>query len=507
MKNLLIKIVTISILINLVFVDSSMSENIIMISPSRDFVSLLKNLKPGDIALFEKGTYDFGKPIELNIKGDSIHPIRIKSKEISEAKIIGNSGFILKLSSHVIIEGFTFVTTNGPAIKTENCNNIRITRNIFRLKEDKPSSWVIITGNDEYPDIVSSNNRIDHNLFENKKLLGNFITIEGTTKPIPKVSQFDIIDYNHFKNIGPRVENVLEAIRVGSSEYTFSRGNTLIEKNLFERCDGDPEIVSIKSSNNIIRYNTFRECLGVLSLRHGNSNLVEGNFFIGNNRIGSFLDSTGKKWQIGTGGVRFCGDSMIIVNNYFEGLTGTGWDAPMAIINGNADYDMNLPLTKHYRIRFAVVAYNTFVNNIHGIEIGYTGENFQGNYWDLPPKDVVIANNIIYGSKKTAIRVFTNPINAIWRNNIYYPPDPMKVIGYDYKDFIIENPHLKKFKFFQLDKNSSAVNRADKDVFIIKYDIEGQQRDLNPDIGADEYSQEKKKNFPLTSKDVGPFKK
>lgn len=78
---------------------------------------------------------------------------------------------------------------------------------------------------------------------------------------------------------------------------------------MFHHCNGEVEVVSIKSSDNIIRNNVFLECRGILALRHGNRNLVEGNAFIGNG-----LPCTG--------GVRVVNEGHIIKGNLFYGLKG-----------------------------------------------------------------------------------------------------------------------------------------------------------------------------------------
>jgi len=54
----------------------------------------------------------------------------------------------------------------------------------------------------------------------------------------------------------------------------------VVESNLFDRCDGELEIISSKSCENVYRHNTFLDCAGMLTLRHGNRCTVEGNFFI-----------------------------------------------------------------------------------------------------------------------------------------------------------------------------------------------------------------------------------
>ena len=267
-------------------------------------------------------------------------------------------------------------------LKLQASNNIRITRNIFRLVETTSLKWVIIGGVWNDPNAVSHHNRIDHNLFENKSFAGNYITIDGSGDPVYLSSQYDLIDHNHFRNIGPRIVNEMETIRVGWSELSRSSGFTTIENNLFENCDGDPEIISVKTCDNIVRYNTFISSQGTLCLRHGDRTTVNGNYFFGEGKDG-------------TGGIRFYGDDHKIYNNYFEGLTGTIWDAALTITNGDADYSSSTNWSKHFRPRNAVIAFNTFVNNLHNIEIGYTNN---GNY-TKPPSNNLIANNVVQGSQ------------------------------------------------------------------------------------------------------------
>lgn len=384
----------------------------------KELRSAMEKAVPGTSIILSDGTYDCDGDVNITMRAVRERPLKIFADHRGKATFTGNSHFVLTSAEYVIIEGLNFESTDGPAVELRACSNIRITRNTFHLKETKRNSWILITGIAGDSVRLSSHNRIDHNIFENKSQLGNFITIEGTIRAKPQVSQYDRIDHNLFTDIGPRVENVLEAIRVGAAEYSLSSGFAVIEDNLFERCDGDPEYISIKSSDDTIRNNTFRECLGSLSLRHGNRNTVEGNFILGNGRTGSFLDSTGRTWTLGTGGIRFYGNGMRILNNYFEGLTGRRWDATFAMTSGNAEYGDGQPLTKHFRIHDATIANNIFVNNRSNFEIGYDGEGFQGNWWRLPPMDLHIQNNIIIGSKDTLITIFAPPVNSRWENNI-----------------------------------------------------------------------------------------
>ena len=475
------------------------------VSTASELRQALSAVEPGDTIVCAEGQLDLNGDLAITRSGEAGKPVVLRSKNIGKTEIVGKSRFTLDAVSHVVVEGFVFFSTEGPAFELKSCSNVRITRNTFHLKETTKSSWVMITGSKSKSGMLSQRNRVDHNLFEHKSQLGNFITIEGTRTPSYQVSQYDIIDHNHFRDIGPRAENVLEAIRIGSSDFSLSSGHTLLEKNLFQRCDGDPEYISIKSSDNITRHNTFRECLGSLSLRHGNRNTVDGNFILGNGRTGSFTDSTGKTWTLGTGGVRFCGDSMVIVNNYCEGLTGSKWDAPLAITGGDAEYGDGQKLTKHHRSRYATIAFNTFVNNRSGIEVGYHGDGFQGNWWRMPPVGIAIANNLIIGAGDTLVKFFSSPINSTWEGNIAFAMDGAVVSAASISGVRVVNPMLvRQDGIWRITKKSPALDGATGSFPIVTHDIDGQLRGEAKDVGADEFSALPSVNRPLTAEDVGP---
>ena len=87
------------------------------------------------------------------------------------------------------------------------------------------------------------------------------------------------IDHNYFGSRPELGENGGETIRVGTSTYSRTSSKTLIENNIFRGCNGESEIISNKSGDNIYRNNLFIESEGTLTLRHGNNALVENNVF------------------------------------------------------------------------------------------------------------------------------------------------------------------------------------------------------------------------------------
>ena len=91
----------------------------------------------------------------------------------------------------------------------------------------------------------------------------------------------------------------MEAIRIGWSALSLTNGYTVLEYNLFEECDGDPEIVSVKSCKDTVRYNTFRRCQGTGTLRHGDGSVLHDDFFRGEGKYGTGGDrSYARKHQM-----------------------------------------------------------------------------------------------------------------------------------------------------------------------------------------------------------------
>lgn len=441
------------------------------------------SLRPGDIIELTEGNYDTDG-ITVTAKGTAQKPIIIRSQNRSDANLSGGSFFTLKEAEYVIIEDFEFSSAVYTAIKLEACNNIVIRRNTFHLSEsaDSRGKWVLIGGAWDDATKLSHHNVIEYNLFEEKHRPGNYITIDGGSN----VSQNDIIRYNYFKNIGPRIENEMEAIRIGVSGISLTDGFTLIEHNLFEGCDGDPEIISIKSCKDTVRYNTFIECQGTVCLRQGNGSVVDGNFFFGNGKAG-------------TGGVRLYSRDHIIVNNYFQDLTGETWDAVITLTNGDI---ISGEKNAHWQIQNAKILNNTIVNTKAPFEIGYPGSD---NSWGKVPVDCRIAGNIIFKSVNPPVVYKSIPGSFVWENNIYYDTVSIKSVeNLNSSQIQIADPGIENSAGFYKPQNSGLA-AAYLNTLNWPTDIQGLKRTLPSDAGAAETTASGLlKNRPLTASDVGP---
>ncbi len=461
------------------------------VSNADDFEDICEDetLRPGDIIELANGTYDPGSISIQDMAGLPGEPIIIRAANVGQAVIAGESYFNLRRAEYIQIEGFHFTSDRYTVIKLEACNNIRVTRNTFQLTETEGESgkWVYIGGVWDDDTILSHHNRIDHNVFRDKHELGNFITIDGGDN----VSQHDRIDHNYFYNIGPRHDNEMEAIRVGWSQLSLTDGFTVIEYNLFEDCDGDPEIISIKSCKDTVRYNTIKSSQGTVSLRHGDGSVVHDNYFLGE----------GKE---GTGGVRLYARNHKIYNNYFEGLTGYRWDAAITLTNGDTDTGS---LSSHWRIDNVTIAHNTLVNNFSNIEIGYGRAD---NSWSREPRNVTMVNNLVVGGQGDLIEIINEPSNFTWEGNIMYPQNGfalgMTATSEEINqiDPLLEYGATANDSMWFLSSMSPAINASPTSYPGIYQDIHGQERTLSSDVGADEYSTTSILRPPLSVENVGP---
>ena len=483
-----------------------------------DLVDAVNGSTNGGTYIVANGTYnDFEASFE--IVGTAEHPIIIKAETIGGVLLTGESHFVFKKSAYVTLEGFVFDAKGEETlVKLEGCHHIRISRNVFELETIESIKWVFVGGvwNDntfpfEYP---SHNNRIDHNIFQNKTTPGHYITIDGSfddtgSDEVYYQSQHDRIDHNYFKNNGPRAVNEQESIRIGWSEMSLSSGYTIVEHNLFEDCDGDPEILSVKSCDNIIRHNTFSSSYGSLSLRHGNRNRIEGNYFFGHDKpIGTSPAGS----TLYTGGIRIYGADHLILNNYMEGLNGTRWDAPITLTLGDAIDGQSSNLSKHFRAERVIIAYNTLVNNTNGIEIGF--DNNDNYSKDL--KDIIIANNLITGNEQSLVSIVDEDNdqgdNITWMSNLMYPSGNATLISgasstvLDANEANTEHPNLAY-------DNTLNIWRATADTPLYEHslsdqvameDIDGQARPSVSNPGADHYSLESVRYPPTSQADVGP---
>lgn len=355
-----------------------------------EFDKAVRNANPGTKIILANGEWENA---ELVFEGQGTVKDSIVLTVESKGKVIltGNSnlrmsGSYLKVEGLVFKEGYT--PTNAVISfrknRDEMTNNSRLTECVID-NYNNPERQV----QDYWVSIYGKNNRIDHNHIAGKKNLGVTVIVGLDTKG--SIENNHSIDHNYF---GPRPtygNNGGETLRIGTSHNALENSNTLVQSNYFDRCNGEHEIISNKSCQNIFKYNTFFECTGTLTMRHGNETLVDGNVFIGNGKPS-------------TGGVRVINETQTVINNYHIGLTGYRFRGAFVMMNGVP----NSPPNRYVPVIDSKVSDNTFINCDH-IQLcaGSDSERSQA------PRTSEISGNIFYHETKKDLFTIYDDISGI----------------------------------------------------------------------------------------------
>jgi len=432
-------------------------------SSADEVAAVMAQAKPGDAIVMTDGTWS-DQVIHVKAKGSTDAPITLRAQTPGKVILTGKSS-IEMTGDDLILSGIYLdrAQGSGDGIVVHGDRN-RITE--CAVVDGKFKFFVHLFGSD---------NRVDHCYLAGKTTESPTFQIEVEEKR----PNHDIVDHNDFGPRPPLRRNGGETMRIGYSFQSMYSSAALVEQNLYDRCDGEIEIISSKSCDNIYRNNTFLNCAGMLTLRHGNRATVDGNFFIGNHKRGS-------------GGIRVIGEDHVITNNYMEGVqNGAFW-----ITAGIQDS----PLKGYFRAQRCLIAFNTIVD-CKGPDIQLDAGMGSSNR-TLMPLDITFANNLFVLSKGAALMTGKEDPTYRWIGNIVSGGASMP-----------EHPGIKSIEvklergqemILRPAKDSPVVGAAEGDFPQIKTDIDGQPRSGKLDVGCDQISDDKITDRPLGASDVGP---
>ncbi|GAB2602015.1 polysaccharide lyase 6 family protein [Kribbella endophytica] len=404
-----------------------------------------------------------GSPITISGRhGTSAAPITITAESRGGVTLTGPHSFVFANSSDLVISGFVFKQSSTLDIPA-NSPRIRLTRNDFALASSV-GHWVVVRSDDV---------KVDRNVWHDKSTVGCYLVIDGPSGTA--MAQRTHILRNHFRDHSFSGSNGGEPIRLGVSSRALGDAGATVEYNLFERVNGDPEAISVKSSGNTIRYNTIRSSLGGIVLRHGNDNRVEGNYLLA-----------------GSNGIRIYGNDHLIVNNYVGGVSSAGIVLGSGSVRDHYEGEPSDSRTGNDAPDRVTIVLNTLRNNGQAI----VGESQR----TLPPLGCRIADNLLVGDGDPLVDMpyqqgITWAGNIVWgaaaNGNLsgFTRADPKLVAGAD--------------GVYRLGAGSAAINAASESSRV-NDDLDGQARTAPYDVGADEYSSAQPVRKPLTAADVGP---
>ena len=453
------------------------------VSSASDISNKMKITQPGDTLVMTNGVW---VNQQIYFEGNGTEPLPIVLRAETPGHVILNGSSYLRIKGeYLVVDGLQFiggVPANGAVIEFRNGSSYayhcRLTNT--SIIDYNPSN---INTDYKWVSVYGTNNRVDHCYFKGKNHSGATFVVWVTYATSPN---YHLIDHNYFGYRPALGFNGGETIRIGDSGNSIYHSASIVESNYFEHCNGEIEIISNKSDVNTYRYNTFYECEGVVTMRHGDSCSVYGNFFIGNNKPL-------------TGGVRLIASGHKVYNNYFENLAGTAadWRAAIVMMNGIEDS----PLNGYFQVDNVTVANNTIINCLNSFLIGV--KKLDDNTQILPPENSMIANNLVL-SNSQLVDYVTEPINMSWEGNIMQG----STLGIDQPNgIILQDPELSLAAdgLWRPELSSPALGAEVGNYDYVEYDMDGQLRSLPKDVGADQVSQDPIIIKPLSPKDdVGP---
>ena len=424
------------LILSVALVGVSLNATVYNVSNSDEFNATAKKVQAGDSIVLASGVWQDAALVLKRAPGTEAAPVTVTVAQKGKTTLEGASSIRFS-GDYVHVNGLIF-QNGGQGVRhviefrtssTDYANHSVLSECVIKdynpADKSEQSDWVSLWG---------KHNTVEHCYFAGK-------TNQGTTFivwPNDSLSQENHhrIYRNYFGYRKPLGSNGGEAMRIGTSHVSKSNSQTVVEGNYFEHCDGEVEIVSVKSCENEIINNTFYECEGALVLRHGDRNEVSGNLFIGN----------GKRH---TGGVRIVNEGQYVHHNFFYKLAGKEFRAAVSIMN--AIYDT--PLNGYHQVRDAVIEQNTFVSCAHPFEL-CVGKGFRER--DAKPERCVVRKNIVYcPNAEELVKAYDEGYDVRFEDNVLFSQagfDPASVTtdvrtDFKYELFVplAEDPSLGAF--------------------------------------------------------------
>ncbi|NCD71846.1 hypothetical protein GSY63_20960 [Mucilaginibacter sp. R11] len=347
----------------------------------------------GDEMVIANGNYTNWQVV-INTSGTAEKPIIIRAESPGQVIFSGdvNKPVFQLTGSYTELTGLTFTGCNvfkangGFLIELKNSKYCRVTDCTFakNLAKDQFMPIVVLSGKGEH-------NRIDHCNFTSN-IDNQEVQVKITKDEIPTYS---LIDHNVFRDkdkVNWKVFNGGECVQIGQDPVLLGTryAYTTVRDNRFIHCNGEPEVISNKSSGNNYIHNYFEDCEGELVMRGGHDCLIDSNTFKG-----------------GTGGIRINGTHHTITNNVLEDLP-TGIRLMYGMAKGKTEIGFYIAASD------CLIENNRISKTDTGILIGdsknadWTGKFDTNKYpsrtvQDVAPFNITLVDNVIIDTKNSVV--------------------------------------------------------------------------------------------------------
>ncbi|GHB97857.1 polysaccharide lyase 6 family protein [Cerasicoccus arenae] len=402
------------------------------LSSAAELTQLIRDqlVKPGDELVWKDGVYADVKIDLTGINGKPNTLIVLRAETSGGVRFTGASQLWIG-ADYAEVSGFRFEAISSVAAPRKvisfrggnddpayfsRLTDVSIIESEAGLPVLQDSKWVVIYG---------QHNRVDHCYFSGKRSHDNLMTVYLDESKLPSWHQ---IDSNYFADrqdgtLAGGTTNGWEIIRIGDSKSSQQQALCRVERNYFEQCNGEIEIISNKSGNNIYSGNVFRECSGQLTLRHGFGCLVIDNLFIGSHET---------KYE--ESGVRVIGPDHSVIGNTFVQLDGEGSRGALVLCEGVKDGRIN----EYYPVTNALVRANQYIDCKTPIVVGamHGRKAKDSKLVDVPPTGVVIDQNVVIGSSPVFQLLSEEKPGITLRDNLAYTNRANIVIPWEADDVV-----------------------------------------------------------------------
>ncbi len=246
------------------------------VATPEEFKERAARSKPGDEVVVRDGTYTSWR-LDVSLEGTAERPVIIRPQTPGGAVFRRDARLTLR-GRHWILRGFRFEQCNAGTVLNVLASDCRVTQCHFTHCGTPLSTFAHIVE----IGMGSHRNQVDHCYFTGSKSM----SLAQAIKAVDGVGLNNRFDHNLFRDIYRYWINGQENIQIGQNQRDptgRARPACLVEYNTFDHAWGDGEIISSKSTGNIIRNNVAAHCRrSAFTLRGGDEARFEGNAMVSN---------------------------------------------------------------------------------------------------------------------------------------------------------------------------------------------------------------------------------